>query len=110
MNKENLSINISIPSKSNNLDSISITTNVVNLFDIDIKRKESKVAMSLYIEEEDLNLLKAIAINNNITVNKLILEIMKPSLDYTKDNLPKGFNIDKLANQYDKHKRCKKNK
>ena len=77
----------------------------------DRKKKTAvkKSCVSLYVENDDLKLLKAIAFDQETTVNKLILDILKTPLDYTKKNIPSDFDIDKLAQKYD-HKKTKKNK
>lgn len=65
--------------------------------------------MSVYFEEEDLKLLKAISKYKNTTVNKMIMTILDQPLNNTKNNnSPDDFNIEKLAKEYDKNSRIKK--
>ena len=73
-----------------------------NLMDIPEKKESSKkVPMSIYFEENDITLLKAIAYKKGMTVNNLIMDIIKRPLETTRDNLPNSFDISTLANQYD---------
>lgn len=83
------------------------TTNIdngFNLLDMDnIKKTEKKSPMTIYFKEEDLKLLKAISNVKEITVNKMVMSILEGPLETTKNNLPNGFDIDKLAKKYDKN-------
>lgn len=74
------------------------------------KKETPKAALTLYLEEDDIKLLKAIATTSDITVNKVALKILKTPLDYTRNTLPKDFDIDKLAKQYDNKKSKKRKK
>lgn len=74
------------------------------------KKETPKSALTLYLEEDDIKLLKAIAYNSDVTVNKLALKIIKNPLDYTRNSLPENFNIEKLAQKYDKEKSKKRKK
>ena len=79
--------------------------------DIDnVKKTEKKTPMSIYFKEEDLKLLKAIAKVKGITVNKMVMSILEGPLKTTKNNLPDGFDIDKLAKDYDKNSKNKKSR
>lgn len=69
---------------------------------------KKKVPMSIYFYEEDLNLLKAIAYNKNLTVNQVLMNILKEPLKVTFDNLPRDFNIKILAKKY--NNKCRKRK
>lgn len=80
----------------------------IDLFNIKEEKKKKKMAMSVYFEEEDLKLLKAISKYKNKTVNKTIMTILEQSLNNTKNNSPDDFNIEKLAKEYDKNSRIKK--
>ncbi|MFR8871970.1 hypothetical protein [Paraclostridium sordellii] len=78
--------------------------NEFNLLDMDnIKKTEKKAPMTIYFKEEDLKLLKAISKVKGITVNKMVMSILERPLKTTKNNLPDGFDIDKLAREYDKN-------
>lgn len=88
-----------------------VMNNSLNLLNMEEDKKTNKkVSMSIYFNEEDLKLLKAISKLKNTTVNKTIMSILEGPLDTTKNNLPSDFNIDKLAKEYDKNSRNKKAK
>lgn len=89
-----------------------IKLNSLNLLNMNANKTESpkKIQMSLYFEESDLLLLKAISQNNNTTVNKTVMSILEGPLSVTRDNLPSDFNIEKLAKEYDKNSKKKKRK
>lgn len=85
--------------------------NRFNLLDMgNIKKTEKKTPMSIYFKEDDLKLLKAISKLKGITVNKMVMSILEGPLDTTKNNLPDGFDIEKLAKEYDKNSKNKKSK
>ncbi|OSB08483.1 hypothetical protein [Paraclostridium bifermentans] len=86
-----------------------VKPNSINLLEMEEDKKSSKkVSMSIYFEDNDLKLLKAISKFKNTTVNKTVMSILEGPLETTKDNLPDDFNIDKLAKDYDKTSRNKK--
>lgn len=86
-----------------------VKPNSINLLEMEEDKKSSKkVSMSIYFEDEDLKLLKAISKFKNTTVNKTVMSILEGPLETTKSNLPDDFNIDKLAKEYDKTSRNKK--
>lgn len=86
-----------------------VKPNSINLLEMEEDKKSSKkVSMSIYFEDEDLKLLKAISKFKNTTVNKTVMSILEGPLETTKGNLPSDFNIDKLAKDYDKTSRNKK--
>lgn len=64
--------------------------------------------MSIYFEEEDLKLLKAISEYKETTVDKTVMSILRNPLNTTKNNLPDDFNTEELAKKYDKKSRSKK--
>lgn len=82
-----------------------------NLLNIDKEKKDTskKVAMSIYFNKEDLDLLKAIAHEKNTTVNKILMNILKDPLNITRDNLPISFDVDEKAKEYEINSR-KRNK
>lgn len=99
--------NIHIPRK-NYKDKVNaeidkvLNSNNYNLFDIPEKKENTKkVPMTMYFEKDDLNLLKAIAYTKDITVNKLIMDIIKKPLKTTNDNLPNDFDINELVSKYE---------
>ncbi|MDM8129360.1 hypothetical protein QUV80_12940 [Paraclostridium benzoelyticum] len=86
-----------------------VKPNSINLLEMEEDKKSSKkVSMSIYFDEDDLKLLKAISKFKNTTVNKTVMSILEGPLETTKSNLPDDFNIDKLAKDYDKTSRNKK--
>ncbi|KKY00128.1 hypothetical protein VN21_15930 [Paraclostridium benzoelyticum] len=86
-----------------------VKPNSINLLEMEEDKKSSKkVSMSIYFDEDDLKLLKAISKFKNTTVNKTVMSILEGPLETTKSNLPNDFNIDKLAKDYDKTSRNKK--
>ncbi|WP_270647489.1 hypothetical protein [Paeniclostridium hominis] len=86
-------------------------SNSLNLLAMEEDKKASKkVAMSIYFDEEDLKLLKAISKIKNTTVNKTVMSIIEQPLTTTRDNLPNDFDIDKLSKEYDKTSKNKKHK
>lgn len=79
-----------------------LNNNSYNLLDIPEKKETpKKVPMTIYFEKEDLDLLKAIAYTKDITVNKLIMDIIKKPLKTTNDNLPNDFDINELVSKYE---------
>ena len=82
-----------------------------NLLNMDKEKKDNskKVPMSVYLQKEDLDLLKAIAHEKNTTVNKIIMNILKEPLNVTRKHLPETFNVSEKAYEYEKNSR-KKNK
>lgn len=72
------------------------------------KKETPKAALTLYLEEDDIKLLKAIATKSDLTVNKLVLKLLKSPLDYTRNSLPEDFDVEKLSKQYDSKKSKKR--
>ena len=62
----------------------------------------------MYFDEQDLAMLKAIAYTKDTTVNKILMSVLKESLDITIDSLPNNFNVASLAKKYDA--KCRKRK
>ena len=79
-----------------------------NLMNMEKNYVEKKIPMSVYFNKEDLDLLKAIAYDKNTTVNKILQNILQEPLKVTRNNLPKEFNIKKLANKYEN--KCRRRK
>jgi hypothetical protein len=82
----------------------------INLLDMEEEKSVKKTAISVYFKEEDLKLLKAISQIKNTTVNKTIMNILETTLETTKDNLPKDFDINKNVKEYDKRNKNKGNR
>lgn len=79
----------------------------INLFDLEEQKKESKSSITIYFKNEDLDLLKAVAQLKNITVNKMVNNIISTTIDKTKENLPDDFDVKKLVKKYDDNKKYK---
>ena len=79
-----------------------------DLMNIEKVTARKKVPMSIYFNEEDLDLLKAIAYNKNLTVNQVVMNILYEPLKVTRYNLPINFNIKNLVNKY--NNKCRKRK
>ena len=82
-----------------------------NLLNLDKEKRDTskKVAMSIYFSTDDLDLLKAIAYEKNMTVNKVLMNILKEPLDVTRENLPLSFDVEHKAKEYEIRSR-KRNK
>lgn len=101
-------VNLAIESKFH-LSNNDKNVNDKNGFDLmTIEANQKKIPMSFYINEDDLLLLKAIAFNKNTTVNKIVLSILEEPLSTTRKNLNSNFDIEFLANKYDK--KCRRTK
>ena len=82
-----------------------------NLLNLDKEKRDTskKVAMSIYFSKDDLDLLKAIAYEKNMTVNKVLMNILKEPLDVTRENLTLSFDVEHKAKEYEIRSR-KRNK
>ena len=83
-------------------------SNNFNLFNFEKDSVEKKVPMSMYFDKQDLILLKAIAYTKDTTVNKILMNVLKESLEITINSLPNDFNAANLAKKYDA--KCRKRK
>jgi len=79
-----------------------------DLFKFEKSTIEKKVPMSMYFDKQDLALLKAIAYTKDTTVNKILMSVLKESLEITINSLPNDFNVETLAKKYDA--KCRKRK
>ncbi|MBQ9014114.1 MAG: hypothetical protein IJ094_11300 [Bacilli bacterium] len=86
---------------------VEVTTLGLNLFEMEAKEAVKKTGMTIYFEEDDLRLLKAISKLKNTTVNKTVMNILETTINTTKANLPSGFDIEEMANQYDEKNKDK---
>ncbi|WGX77572.1 hypothetical protein QJS64_20390 (plasmid) [Paraclostridium bifermentans] len=93
----------------NNINEEDISIGTLNLLDME-EKKVVKTPQTIYLEEEELKLLKAVSSIKNTTISKTISNIIKVAVDTTKVSLPEGFDIDKQALKYDKDNKVKKNK
>lgn len=91
----------------NNLD-IDITG--VNLLDMKKEKKVKKVPFTIYLEEDELEILKAVSLLKNTTVQKTIGNLIKGTVNTTKSNLPSDFKVHEMVKTYDKENKVKKNK
>ncbi len=89
----------------NNLD---IDINGVNLLDMKKEKKVKKVPLTIYLEEEEVDILKAVSLLKNTTVQKTIGNLIKGTVKTTKSNLPSEFNVDEMVKKYDKDNKVKK--
>lgn len=79
----------------------------INLFDIKENKKAKKGQVTLYFDDEDLRILKAIAYLKKTTLNKIINEFVKANVRATKEHLPEELNIDRAVKEYDKKNKNK---
>ena len=83
----------------------------LNLFEMEENKEATKKsAMTIYFEEEDLMLLKAISKLKNTTVNKTIKNILENTINTTRANLPDGFDVEGMSKEYDLKNKDKGNK
>lgn len=91
----------------NNLD---IDIDGINLFAMKEEKKTKKVGLTIYLEDEELDILKAVSVIKNITVQKAIGNLIRSTVNTTKANLPCDFNVSDMVKKYDKENKIKKNK
>lgn len=94
----------------NNIKEDDLTIGTLNLLDMEEEKKVVKTPQTVYLEEDDLKLLKAVSSIKNTTISKTISNIIKVAVDTTKASLPEGFDIDKQASKYDRDNKVKKNR
>ncbi len=93
-----------------NIKEEDISIGTLNLLDMEEEKKVVKTPQTVYLEEDDLKLLKAVSSIKNTTISKTISNIIKVAVDTTKASLPEGFDIDKQASKYDRENKVKKNR
>ena len=91
----------------NNLD---IDMNGVNLLAMKEEKKVKKTPLTIYLEEDELEVLKAVSVLKNLTVQKTISNLLKSTVSTTKANLPSDFDISEMVKKYDKENKVKRNK
>ncbi|MDB8791079.1 hypothetical protein PN398_10100 [Romboutsia sp. 1001216sp1] len=91
----------------NNLD---VDIDGVNLFTMKEEKKAKKVPLTIYLEEEELEILKSVSVIKNTTVQKTIGNLIKSTVNTTRANLPSDFNVYEMVKKYDKENKVKKNK
>lgn len=94
----------------NNIKEEDISIGTLNLLDMEEEKKISKTPQTIYLEEEELKLLKAVSSIKNTTISKTISNIIKVAVDTTKASLPEDFDIEKRVIKYDRDNKVKKNK
>lgn len=94
----------------NNIKEDDISIGTLNLLEMEEEKKIVKTPQTIYLEEEDLELIKAVSSIKNTTIGKTINNIVKVAVETTKASLPEGFDIKKQSIKYDKDNKVKKNK
>ncbi|CEJ75411.1 Uncharacterised protein [[Clostridium] sordellii] len=94
----------------NNIKEEDISIGTLNLLDMEEEKKIVKTPQTIYLEEDDLKLLKAVSSIKNTTIGKTINNIIKVAVETTKASLPADFDIDKQSLKYDRDNKVKKNK
>ncbi|EMJ4245740.1 hypothetical protein PIU50_003632 [Clostridioides difficile] len=78
---------------------------VTSLLEVKENEEVKKESVSIYFESDDINVLKAVAQIKKTTINKLVLDVLKPVIDATRTDLEGNEDIEKLAKSYDKRKK-----
>lgn len=94
----------------NNIKEEDILIGTLNLLEMEEEKKIVKTPQTIYLEEDDLKLLKAVSSIKNTTIGKTINNIIKVAVETTKASLPDDFDIDKQSLKYDRDNKVKKNK
>ncbi|CEN31418.1 hypothetical protein [Paraclostridium sordellii] len=94
----------------NNIKEEDISIGTLNLLEMEEEKKIVKTPQTIYLEEDDLKLLKAVSSIKNTTIGKTINNIIKVAVETTKASLPDDFDIDKQSLKYDRDNKVKKNK
>lgn len=89
---------------------LDIDIDGVNLLDMKEEKKVKKTPLTIYLEEEELDILKSVSILKNTTVQKTINNLIKSTVNATKANLPSDFKISDMVRKYDKENKVKRNK
>ncbi|HHQ8672003.1 hypothetical protein AB8344_19455 [Clostridioides difficile] len=78
---------------------------VTSLLEVKENEEVKKESISIYFESDDINVLKAVAQIKKTTINKLVLDVLKPVIDATRIDLEDSEDIEKLAKSYDRRKK-----
>ena len=78
---------------------------VTSLLEVKENEEVKKESVSIYFESDDINVLKAVAQIKKTTINKLVLDVLKPVIAATRADLEGNEDIEKLAKSYDKRKK-----
>ena len=92
----------------NNIKEEDISIGTLNLLEMEEEKKIVKTPQTIYLEENDLKLLKAVSSIKNTTIGKTINNIIKVAVETTKASLPDDFDIDKQSLKYDRDNKVKK--
>lgn len=109
---------LDLPSKNNKLKQIleeqkqSTQSFGVDLFNTtkEVEKVKCKKPMSIYFDEDDLDVFKAVAYEKKTTVSKIIMECLAPTIEMTREGLLyRNVDIKNAAKQYDKTSKKRKN-
>lgn len=82
----------------------------LNLLEMEEEKKIKKIPMTIYLEEEDLDILKTVSVIKKTTVSKTINTIIKATVNTTKSNLPDDIDIKSHVKKYNLENRSNKNR
>lgn len=82
----------------------------LNLLEMEEEKKIKKIPMTIYLEEEDLDILKTVSAIKKTTVSKTINTIIKATVNTTKSNLPDDIDIKSHVKKYNLENKSNKNK
>lgn len=82
----------------------------LNLLEMEEDKKIKKTPMTIYIEEEDLDILKTVSFIKKTTVSKTINNLIKATVSTTRVNLPDDININEYVKKYNVENKVNKNK
>lgn len=82
----------------------------LNLLEMEEDKKIKKTAMTIYIEEEDLDILKTVSFIKKTTVSKTINNLIKATVSTTRLNLPNDIDINEYVKKYNLENKVNKNK
>lgn len=82
----------------------------LNLLEMEEDKKIKKTAMTIYLEEEDLDILKTVSFIKKTTVSKTINNLIKATVSTTRLNLPNDIDINEYVKKYNLENKVNKNK
>lgn len=82
----------------------------LNLLEMEEEKKIKKIPMTIYLEEEDLDILKTVSVIKKTTVSKTINTIIKATVNTTKSNLPADVDVKSHVKKYNLENRSNKNR
>lgn len=89
-------------------NSLDIEVEGINLLTMKEEKKVKKQPLTVYIEEEELEILKAVSVLKNTTVQKTISNLIKSTVNTTKVNLPSDFNVSDMVKKYDRENKVRR--